>query len=309
MFFCKQFFNRSMTAEVEWPVPHGASLMENHMQEIYIKKQTLEAWLKQVGSLVVAFSGGVDSTFLLAVAANVIADTGKLLAVTETSPLHAGADVAFARSFAATLNIRHVSIDAGMLIDREFAANPPNRCYLCKHAVLRRIIDAAANHGIHHVAHGVNVDDLGDFRPGMAAAKELNVHAPLLEAGFTKKDIRRLSRQMGLPTWNKPSSGCMATRIPYGQPIDLHKIQAIAASEAFLRNLGFGDCRVRHYGELAKIEVSIRDADRLRAPGIRYRIIKAFREIGFLYVSLDLEGFGSGRLNRSIASETPKGQN
>ncbi|MFZ2632388.1 MAG: ATP-dependent sacrificial sulfur transferase LarE [Desulfosalsimonadaceae bacterium] len=273
------------------------------MQETHSKKQALESWLKQIGSLAVAFSGGVDSTFLLSVAANVISDRDKLLAVTETSLLHPGADVTFARSFAARLNVRHVTIDAGMMIDPEFTANPPNRCYLCKRVILSRIIEAAANLDIHNIAHGVNVDDLADFRPGMAAAKELNVHAPLLEAGFTKQDIRRLSREMGLPTWNKSSSGCLATRIPYGQSIDLKKIQAIAASEAFLRTLGFGDCRVRYYGELAKIEVSIRDADRLRAPGIRHRVVKAFREIGFLYVSLDLEGFGSGRLNRSIPSD------
>ncbi|MDO9263473.1 MAG: ATP-dependent sacrificial sulfur transferase LarE [Desulfosalsimonadaceae bacterium] len=273
------------------------------MQEMHSKKQALEYWLEQIGPLAVAFSGGVDSTFLLVVAANVISDRDKLLAVTEASPLHPGADAAFARDFAETLNVHHVTIDAGMMIDPEFTANPPNRCYLCKRAILDRIIETAENFGIRNVAHGVNVDDLGDFRPGMKAARELNIHAPLVEAGFTKQDIRRLSREMGLPTWNKPSSGCLATRIPYGQSIDLKKIQAIAASEAFLRTLEFGDCRVRHYGELAKIEVSIRDADRLRAPGIRHRIVKAFREIGFLYVSLDLEDFGSGRLNRSIPSD------
>ena len=272
------------------------------MQKMPSEKQALESWLKQIGPLAVAFSGGVDSTFLLAVAVSATSDRDKLLAVTETSFLHPGNDISFARSFAATLNVRHVTIDAGMMIDPEFTANPPNRCYLCKRAILDRIVEVAINFGIPNVAHGVNVDDLGDFRPGMQAARELNIYAPLVEAGFTKQDIRRLSREMGLPTWNKPSSGCLATRIPYGHPIDLMKIQAIAASEAFLRTLGFGDCRVRHYGELAKIEVSIRDVDRLRAPGIRHRIVKAFREIGFLYVSLDLEDFGSGRLNRSIPS-------
>jgi pyridinium-3,5-biscarboxylic acid mononucleotide sulfurtransferase len=274
------------------------------MQETDSKKQALEAWLKQAGSLAVAFSGGVDSTFLLAVAANVIVGKGKLVAVTETSQLHSEADIAFARSFAANLNVRHILMDAGMMSDPDFTANPPNRCYLCKRAVLRRIVEAAENLGIHNVVHGVNMDDLCDFRPGIAAARELNIHAPMFDTGFTKQDIRRLSRQMGLPTWNKPSSGCLATRIPYGQLIDLKKIKEVAAAEAFMRNLKFGDCRVRHYGELAKIEVSIRDADRLRAPGIRHRIIKAFREIGFLYVSLDLEGFGSGRLNRSIPSDS-----
>ncbi|RJP85608.1 MAG: ATP-dependent sacrificial sulfur transferase LarE [Desulfobacteraceae bacterium] len=272
------------------------------MQEALLKKQALEFWLKQVGPLAVAFSGGVDSTFLLAVAAHAISDRDKLLAVTETSPLHPESDVLFARSFAATLNVRHVTIDAGVLADPGFTANPQERCYRCKRVIFSRIIEAAATFGIHHIAHGVNLDDLGDFRPGMAAAKELNIHAPLLEAGFTKKDIRSLSRQMALPTWNKPSSGCLATRIPYGHRIDITKIQAVAAAESFLRNLGFGDCRVRHYDELAKIEISDRDADRFRAPGIRNRVVKAFREIGFLYVSVDLEGFGSGRLNRSIKS-------
>lgn len=271
------------------------------MQET--KRQALENWLKQIGSLAVAFSGGADSTFLLAVAADVISDKDKLVAVTEISPLHSEADIAFARSFAANLNIRHITIDAGMMTDPDFTANPSNRCYLCKRAVFRRIMAAAETFGIRSVAHGVNLDDIGDFRPGMAAAQELNILAPLLHAGFTKQDIRILSRDMGLPTWDKPSSGCLATRIPYGHLIDLQKIKEVAAAEAFLRNLEFSQCRVRHYGELAKIEVSIQDADRLREPGIRHRVVTAFREIGFLYVSLDLEGFGSGRLNRSIQSD------
>jgi len=266
------------------------------------KKQALECWLKQAGSLAVAFSGGADSTFLLAVAANVILNRDKLVAITEISPLHPDADIAFARSFAANLNVRHITIDAGMMRDSDFTANPSNRCYLCKRAVFRRMIEATGAMGIHSVAHGLNIDDITDFRPGMAAARELNIHAPLLDAGFTKQDIRRLSCDMGLPTWDKPSSGCLATRIPYGQLIDVKKIKEVAAAEAFLRNLKFSRCRVRHYAELAKIEVSIQDAGRLCEPGVRHRVVKAFREIGFLYVSMDLEGFDSGRLNRSIQS-------
>jgi len=279
-----------------------AYLRSPFMQEI--KKQTLEVWLKKIGPLAVAFSGGVDSTFLLAVAASVISDRDKLLAVTEISPVHSESDIAFARSFAATLNVRHLLIDAAMMRDPDFTANSPSRCYLCKRAVFRKMIETAENLGISSVAHGVNRDDLSDFRPGLKAAQELCIHAPLLTAGFTKQDIRILSREMGLPTWDKPSSGCLATRIPYGHLIDLKKIKEVAAAEAFLRNLGFGDCRVRHYGELAKIEVSIRDADRLGEPGLRHRVVTALREIGFLYVSLDLEGFDSGRMNRSIQSDS-----
>jgi uncharacterized protein len=271
------------------------------MQET--KKQALETRLKQLGPLAVAFSGGVDSTFLLAVAATVISDRDKLVAITEISPLHSEADMAFARSFAANLNVRHITIDAGMMMDPDFTANPSSRCYLCKRTVFRRMIEATEIFGIHSVAHGVNLDDIADFRPGMAAARELNILAPLLDAGFTKQDIRRLSCDMGLPTWDKPSSGCLATRIPYGHLIDLKKLKEVAAAEAFMGKLKFNQCRVRHYDELAKIEVSIQDADRLREPGIRHRLVKAFREIGFLYVSLDLEDFGSGRLNRSVQSD------
>lgn len=272
------------------------------MQET--KKQALEFRLKQLGSLAVAFSGGVDSTFLLAVAANVISGRDRLVAVTEISPLHPETDIAFARSFAANIGVRLITIDAEMMHNPDFIANPSNRCYLCKRAVFRKMMETAGTLGIQNVAHGVNLDDIADFRPGMVAARELSIHAPLLDAGFMKQDIRILSRDMDLPTWDKPSSGCLATRIPYGHRIDAQKLKEVAAAEAFIRNLKFSECRVRHYGELAKIEISIPDAERLREPGLRLRLVKAFREIGFLYISLDLEGFDSGRLNRSIQSHS-----
>ena len=304
MGFCKHFFAG------RWP---ESALTKGHdcnkdnlnlkqMDALVLKQKTLEAILKKYGSLAVAFSGGVDSTFLLAVAKFVFADALRLLAVTVVSPLHHEKDMMFAETFARQNNIRHISLRSDEMMSEAFLRNPPDRCYICKKMVFRIIMEAAQQAGIETVAHGENVDDGRAYRPGMRAAEEMGIIAPLADAGLTKDDIRRLSRQMGLATWNQPASGCLATRIPYHSPITLEKLQMVASAEQVLEGLGFPISRVRHHGDLAKIEVPEEMLEKLLVPSVRRPLLEAFKQIGFRYVSLDLEGHQSGRLERSIHS-------
>lgn len=262
------------------------------------KTERLKTLLNAFDSLAVTFSGGADSACLLAVAAAVFGGKKPLLAITLASPAHLPSELAFARAFARGLGVVHETITHDLPGEPAFAANTPDRCYTCKTILFQKVRELALARGIQHVVHGANAEDIGDFRPGLRAASRLGIRSPLAEAGLTKADIRRLSREMGLSTWDKPASGCLATRIPYGQPIDAGKLSMVAAAESVLRELGYGDCRVRHYGELASIEVPA--ADMASLMGHSCRIVQAFRDIGFLYVSADLEGFASGRLNRSL---------
>ncbi|MGB9500023.1 MAG: ATP-dependent sacrificial sulfur transferase LarE [Dissulfuribacterales bacterium] len=273
------------------------------MTNVIQKNKTLKFLLSNIDSLAVAFSGGVDSTFLLTRAHEVIQDKNKLIAITAVSPIHPETDIKVAEAFVKKIGIRHLIIHSTEMDFSEFVANTPERCYVCKKIIFKQIIDVAMAHGIGAVTHGINVDDEKEFRPGMKAARELNIRSPLLDAGLTKHDIRMLSKDMGLSTWDKPASGCLATRIPYGETITLEKLNMIEASEVFLAGQGFSHCRVRHYGEMAKIEVPARDLDRLLNPSTRTLIIDALKKVGFLYVTLDMEGYDSGRLNRSLVSE------
>jgi len=275
------------------------------MNGLILKKKNLESRIDKLDSLAVAFSGGVDSTFLLAVAAKIFQDKGKndhFLAITADSTIHPRQDIRTAESFTKNNHIHHMIVSTDEMNSAEFTSNGPDRCYVCKKVIFGNITRIAADQGIHSVAHGVNVDDQGDYRPGMKAAQELNILSPLLDAGMTKDDIRQLSKQMALPTWDKPASGCLATRIPYGETIDQKKLNMVEASETILFGLGFKNCRVRHYGELAKIEVPCNDIDHLLNPSVRNKIINQLKNVGFLYITLDLEGHFSGRLNRSVIS-------
>lgn len=270
------------------------------MDALVSKKKTLETLLKKFGRLAVAFSGGVDSTFLLAVAGSVFGDDSRLLAVTVASPLHDEQEIRFAREFTMANHIRHITLTSDAMMTEAFLRNPPDRCYLCKKSVFSMILAAAREAGIGTVAHGENADDRRAYRPGMRAALEMGIAAPLAEAGLTKDDIRELSRQMGLAVWNKPASGCLATRIPYLSPIRLDKLKMVSSAEQVMAGLGFPVCRVRHHDDLAKIEVPDDQLENLLVPSLRRTIIESFKKIGFRYVSLDLEGHQSGRLERSI---------
>ncbi len=244
-------------------------------------------------SVAVAYSGGTDSAFLLAVARDVLGD--RVLALTADSASVPRAEIADARAIAGQLGVRHIILASGELDDPAYRANTPDRCYFCKSHYLTTLLDYAHAHGFAALVDGSNVDDLGDYRPGQQAARERGVRSPLQEAGLTKAEIRALARERGLPNWDKPAAACLASRIPYGTPVTAETLAQIERGEAYLRGLGFRQVRVRHHGAVARLEVEA--GDLARAVEHREAIVAALREAGFTYVTLDLAGFRSGSMN------------
>jgi len=249
-------------------------------------------------NIAVAYSGGVDSTLVLAVAGRI--HNGRAVAVTAVSPLQPSTEVQEAFKTARSLGVSHHRVETCEMNHDEFLENSEKRCYICKKIVFSDIRQVVAAMGFETIAHGANADDLKDYRPGMKAAGEMGLMAPLIDAEMTKADIRELSKRMGLPTWNKPSAACLASRIPYGTPITRSALEMVEAAENVLTALGFTGFRVRHYSETAKIELRPSEFSRMMAPERRLVVIGEFRRIGYSYVTMDLEGYASGRLNRSI---------
>ena len=249
----------------------------------------------------VAFSGGVDSTFLLAQACAVLGRDA--VAATSISAIHPPDEIAAARRLASRLGVRHLCLDPGELFDPAFVRNDVDRCYVCKRRLFTRLRDSAAEQGIDHIAHGATMDDNADYRPGHRAARELGILAPLVEAGLHKDEIRRLSRQMGLETWNRPAQACLASRIAYGVGINPRRLEQVAAAEAELVGLGIGGGRVRHHGDTARIEVPPASFG-LVLDG-RDQLVSTFKRLGFLFVALDLEGYVMGSLNRAKTASRP----
>ncbi|MDX2168790.1 MAG: ATP-dependent sacrificial sulfur transferase LarE [Deltaproteobacteria bacterium] len=263
------------------------------------KLSALRALLRELGPLVVAFSGGVDSSFLLQVAH---AELGAAaVALTTRSPTAPEADETMARVLAEALGVEHVVVDANELHIPGYADNPVNRCFFCKGSLYTICRAEADRRGIAVVVDGVNLDDLGDYRPGLKAAEEHAVRHPLAEVGLSKDEIRRLSRQLGLPTADKPSSPCLSSRFPYGTRITLDGLRRVAGAEAALHRLGFRECRVRVHDPIARIEVPAADVARLAEPPVREAVVAALRALGFRYVTVDLQGFRSGSLNEGLA--------
>jgi pyridinium-3,5-biscarboxylic acid mononucleotide sulfurtransferase len=272
-------------------------------REVDRKRRDLLDRLSALDALLVAFSGGVDSTFLLAMAREALGK--KLLAVTAHSIIYPRRETEEAVAFARLQGIEHVLLASEASDLPEFLANTPERCYYCKKYLFERLKEIAAQRRICSIAHAANVDDLKDFRPGWKAAVEMGVIAPLVDARLTKEDIRLLSKEMGLSAWNKPSMACLASRIPFGQAITEEKLRMIGEAEEFLADLGFAQYRVRCHESLARIELEIGEVQRLMDPTFRERVVRRLKEIGFSFVALDLEGYISGSLNRTI-KEVPK---
>jgi uncharacterized protein len=262
------------------------------------KLNQLRSRLKDLGSLVIAFSGGVDSAFLLSVAQEALGD--KVVAVTAVSAIHPRREREEAYRFTRERGIEHILIESEETRLPEFIQNTPDRCYHCKRSLIQQIGLLASRRGIPHIAHGANRDDLGDYRPGWKAAQEAGILAPLVDVGLGKEEIRALSREMGLPTWNRPSKACLASRIPYGEPIQVEKLRRVEEAEEVLAELGLKQYRVRHHGMLARIEVEPSDLERLVQGDVRHTLVERLKALGFLHITLDLEGFVSGSLNRAL---------
>ncbi len=263
------------------------------------KLERLKDILRELDSCLLAYSGGVDSTFLLKVAHEVLGD--RVLAVTATSETYPSEELDEAVAMAKEMGARHMVLATNELDNEEFAANPPSRCYFCKNELFDRLDDVARENGLRYVIDGFNVDDLGDFRPGMQAEREHGVRSPLREAGMGKAEIRVLSREMGLPTWDKPALACLSSRIPYGVRITREKLSQIGAAERYLRELGFRQLRVRHHDTVARIEVAAEEMPRLLEHGTD--IVKCLKGLGYLYVTMDLQGYRTGSMNEVLSEE------
>lgn len=260
--------------------------------------------LKATEGMLVAFSGGVDSTFLLKVAHMVLGK--RVVALTTSSPTAPPGELEAAAELAGTIGCEHTTVASHELENPLFSGNPVNRCYFCKDELYRICRVEADRLGLATVADGTNLDDLKDHRPGLKAAKQWRVRHPLVEAQMTKEEIRLYSRQLSLPSWNKPAIACLSSRFPYGIEINTERLEKIAACESFLKELRFREFRVRYHGELARIEVAPEEIDRFFETAIREAVTRRFKEIGFSFVSLDLQGYRPGSMNEVLANRATK---
>jgi pyridinium-3,5-biscarboxylic acid mononucleotide sulfurtransferase len=264
------------------------------------KLARLRALVRGMGRVLVAYSGGVDSTFLLRVVSDELRD--RAVALTVRSPTAADDEFADAERLARAFGVEHVIVDSNELTIPGYSQNPLNRCYLCKDNLFVLCHAEANRRGIEVILDGANLDDLGDYRPGLRAAEDHRVRHPLVEAELSKSEIRAFSQQLDLPTWDKPASPCLSSRFPYGTEITLDKLTRVGRAERLLHELGFRECRVRYHDQVARIEVPVADLPRLLTEPLRRRLLEAFKQLGFLYVSADLQGFRSGSLNEGLAA-------
>lgn len=265
----------------------------------------LEEIVSGLGSVAVAYSGGSDSSFLLAVCLDVLG-TDHVLALTADSPLTPRAELADARTLAAQLGARHRVLPSDDLSNPSIVANPPDRCYHCKFSRFDALAEIARSEGLAYLVHGENADDVADYRPGSRAAEELGVRAPLREAGLTKAEVRQLSKLRGLPTWNKPANACLASRFPYGTQLTVEGLARVEAAEAALRQLwGLSQFRVRDHHPVARLEVPADEIARLALPENRANAVEALRKVGYTYIALDLIGYRMGSLNDALELEQP----
>jgi uncharacterized protein len=263
------------------------------------KLNTLKSILKSYESGIVAFSGGVDSSFLLKVALDTLG-TENVLAVIGESETYAVEEFEGAKKIAKMIKAPYKVIRTEEICDQRFVENSPQRCYFCKNELFSKLNEVAKKKELKHVFEGSNFDDIGDHRPGMQAAKDLGVVSPLKDAKLTKDEIRYYSKQLGLPTWSKPAMACLSSRFPYGHEITVEELKMVEEAENFLRQFGFAQQRVRHHGKLARIEVETESLNKLLSTEIREKIITKLKEIGYVWISIDLQGFRSGSFNESL---------
>ena len=277
--------------------PGEMSMVDQH------KIDALERQIESLGSVAVAFSGGADSTLLLAMCLRVLGSQA-VLAVTADSPTLPRTELAEAQELARELGATHTVIETEEMDDAHFTSNPPDRCFYCKQELFESIRTLAGERGFAHIAYGATEADLGDHRPGMRAASQAGAVAPLLEAGFTKQDVREMSRELGLRTWDKPAMACLSSRFPYGTHLTQPDLAQVERAEELLRReLGFRQVRVRHHGPVARIELDPQDIVRALEDPVRTRIVDGLKRIGYRYVTLDLAGFRSGSMNEVLEPE------
>ncbi len=270
--------------------------MDKSLEEKFIR---LKEIFRSMERVVVAYSGGVDSTLLLKAARETLGEQN-IVAVTALSPLYPDRELAGAKRVAQEMGINHILIESNELEIEGFSKNPLNRCYLCKRELFEEIQNLARKEAISFVVEGSTLDDEKDHRPGRRAIQELGIRSPLQEARFTKEDVRELSRTLGLPTWDKPSFACLASRFPYGEEITPEGLRMVDEAENFLFSLGFKQVRVRHYQSLARIEVYPEEMSRLMGGALREKVVTYLKKIGYRYVTLDLQGFRSGSMNEVL---------
>jgi pyridinium-3,5-biscarboxylic acid mononucleotide sulfurtransferase len=268
------------------------------LEELSVKEARLREIVRSLGSCIVAFSGGVDSALVLKVATQELSE--RAYGVTGQSASLARRELDGVLNVVETLGAAHEVIATEELEDPDYRANPANRCYYCKHELYGKLAEIARERGAACIVDGFNLDDAQDYRPGRRAAEEFAVRSPLAEAGFSKADVRALSKQLGLEVWDKPALACLSSRFPYGTPITLELLARVERAEDAVLAAGVRECRVRHHGEIARIEVPLAELERLIQPGIREAIVAGVQAAGYRYVALDLGGYVHGSLNRAL---------